>query len=542
MKKILLQGFLLLVAVQSVFAQGQHSAPDPAAPRLVVGLVIDQMRWDYLYRFRHQYTETGFNRLLGQGFSCENTMIPYVPTYTAPGHASIYTGSVPAVNGIIGNTWFNRAKNDYQYCTDDDSARTVGSESKAGNMSPDNLWGTTITDELRISKQFAGKVIGVAIKDRSSILPAGHSANAAYWYDGGAGKMISSTYYMKELPKWVQTFNAADPVAAYMRNDWNTLLPLSAYTLSTEDNKPYEYSIKGIKTVTFPHKLSALTKEKYEAFKTTPYGSSYTLDFARAAVRNEQLGRDEIPDFLAVSLSSPDYIGHAFGPNSVEIQDTYLRLDRDIASFLQFLDSAVGQGKYLFFLTADHGVAHVPGFLHEHGIPGGGEDDQAIKKQLEEIIRTQTGVQRPISNVINYQVYLADSVRHNENVREAVIAALKQLPAVATAVDLEELPESVVPEPMRKRLINGYTPQRSGDIQFVFKPGYFDGSNKGTTHGLWNPYDSHIPLLFYGWGIRPGKLYRETYMTDIAPTLAALLKIQMPSGCVGQVIHEVLRP
>ncbi len=541
MKKALLWFSACLFAATCALAQPAAPAPAGDRPRLVVGLVIDQMRWDFLYRYRQQYSNEGFKRLLAGGYSCENTMIPYVPTYTAPGHASIYTGSVPAINGIVGNTWYNRSRNAYEYCTDDDSVATVGSDSKSGRMSPRNLWATTVTDELRLSQHFSGKVIGIALKDRSSILPAGHSASAAYWYDDKTGRMITSTYYMRELPEWVRNFNATDPVSRWMSRDWNTLLPADQYRLSTEDDKPYEYHIKGISTVTFPHRLSALKKEKYEAFKTTPYGNSYTLDFAREAIRGEQLGKGEAVDFLAVSLSSTDYIGHAFGPNSVEIQDTYLRLDRDIAEFLKYLDLTVGRGRYLLFLTADHGVAHVPGFLHEHGIPGGGEDDDIIKKQLEKVLRSRTGVQQPIRSVINYQVYLSDSLKNNEEAREAVIEELKTIPAVLTAVDLAELPEAMLPEPLKKRITNGYTPQRSGDVQFVFKPGYFDGSARGTTHGLWNPYDAHIPLVFYGWGIRPGKLHRETYMTDIAPTLAALLKIQMPSGCVGQVIQELFR-
>jgi predicted AlkP superfamily pyrophosphatase or phosphodiesterase len=522
-------------------AQSVNNKTTTGKPKLVVGLVIDQMRWDYLYRYSSLYGDQGFKRLLKEGFTCENTMIPYTPTYTAPGHTCIYTGSIPAIHGITSNGWYDRQTGKYVYCTDDSTVSAVGGSSKAGKMSPENMWTTSITDELRLSNNFKSKVIGIALKDRGAILPAGHSANAAYWYDDKAGKWISSTHYMEALPQWVNAFNDKDPVSKYMSADWNTLLPEFKYTASTIDNKPYEWPIKGLETVTFPHPLSAITKDKFDAFKTTPFANTYTLDFAKAAVENELLGKNTVPDFLAVSISSTDYIGHSFGPNSVEAEDTYLRLDKDIAGFLSFLDAKVGKGNYLFFLSADHGAAHVPAFLNEHKINGAGIDDEELEKNLNRKVETKFGYKKGVEHVSSYQVYLQDSLRSNEDLKEFIIVELKKEAYIQTAVDLTELAEATLPAVQKERIANGYTPGRSGDIQFIFKPGYFDGSSKGTTHGLWNPYDSHIPLLFFGTGIKPGKLYRETYMTDIAPTLAALLQIQMPSGCVGHVITEVIK-
>lgn len=536
--------FSLLAWLAVLLPAGAQSVNNKTAtgkPKLVVGLVIDQMRWDYLYRYSSLYGDQGFKRLLKEGFTCENTMIPYTPTYTAPGHTCIYTGSIPAIHGITSNGWYDRQTGKYVYCTDDSTVSAVGGSSKAGKMSPDNMWATSITDELRLSNNFKSKVIGIALKDRGAILPAGHSANAAYWYDDKTGKWISSTHYMEALPPWVNAFNDKDPVSKYMSADWNTLLPEFKYTASTIDNKPYEWPIKGLETVTFPHRLSAITKDKFEAFKTTPFANTYTLDFAKAAVENELLGKNTVPDFLAVSISSTDYIGHSFGPNSIEAEDTYLRLDKDIAGFLSFLDAKVGKGNYLFFLSADHGAAHVPAFLNDHKINGAGIDDEELEKNLNRKVEAKLGYKKAVEHVSSYQVYLQDSLRNNEDVKEFIMAELKKEAYIQTAVDLTELAETTLPAVQKERITNGYTPGRSGDIQFIFKPGYFDGSSKGTTHGLWNPYDSHIPLLFFGTGIKPGKLYRETYMTDIAPTLAALLQIQMPSGCVGQVITEVMK-
>lgn len=539
----------LLLCVFSLCIMGVASAQTQptAKPKLVVGIVIDQMRWDYLYRFNDLYGANGLKRLLNKGFSCENTLIPYVPTYTAVGHTCVYTGSVPAYTGIVGNNWFDKTTNTNVYCTDDSTVNPVGSNTKGGKMSPENLWVTTITDELRLSNNFKSKVIGIAMKDRGAILPAGHSANAAYWYDDKSGKWISSTYYMQQLPDWVSQFNAKDVAGNYMKQDWNTLLPINKYDLSSADDEPYENAIKGEKTVTFPHRLSTIgDADKYESFKTTPFANSFTFDFAKSAIENESLGKNTVPDFLAVSISSTDYIGHSFGPNSVEIEDTYLRLDNDIADFLQYLDTKVGKGNYLVFLTADHGVAHIPAFLAEHKIPGGVFNEGEVSRELNKMIEDEFGMKNVVQSLQNYQVYLnADEISKQGKdlsaVKKSVIRFLAAKPFIIHVFDTRELASTTMPEPQKTMMGNGFNPKRSGDIQFTFKPGYFDGGKKGTTHGLWNPYDAHIPLLWYGWNIKPGKTNRETYMTDIAPTVAALLQIQMPSGCVGKVITELIK-
>ncbi|MBP6022267.1 alkaline phosphatase PafA [Ferruginibacter sp.] len=542
-KSVLFFAFLIFSLVG--FSQSPPSQSGVARPKLVVGLVVDQMRWDYLYRYSALYGAGGFKRLLKEGFSSENNFIPYMPTYTAVGHSCIYTGSVPAITGIVGNNWYDKAAGKNVYCTDDSTVSTVGNNGKAGKMSPANMWTTTITDELRLSNNFKSKVIGIALKDRGAILPAGHSANAAYWYDGG--KWISSTHYMDALPDWVNKFNDKDVAGTYMKTDWNTLLPIEKYDLSTADDKPYETSIKGEKTVIFPHKLSAIdVANKYESFRTTPFANTFTFDFAKAAIENERLGKNTVTDFLAVSISSTDYVGHSFGPNSIEIEDTYLRLDKDIESFLIYLDKTIGKGNYTLFLSADHGVAHVPAFLKEHKIPAGTFDDADILKELNQKIEEKFAVKTAIKTVMNYQVYLndkniAEQNKSKDEIIDFIIDRLKEKDFIINAFELNEVMEAALPTPQREMMINGYNPKRSGDIEFTFKSGYFDGGVKGTTHGLWNPYDAHIPCVFFGWGVKPGKTNRETYMTDIAPTLAALLHIQMPSGSVGKVITELIR-
>jgi len=504
------------------------------------------MRWDYLYRFNDLYGDNGFKRLMKEGFSAENTMIPYTPTNTAPGHTCIYTGSVPALHGIVGNEWYDRATGKMMYCSEDSTVSTVGSNTNEGKMSPNNLWTTTITDELRLNNNFNSKVIGIALKDRGAIMPAGHSANAAYWYDIKVGKWITSTYYMKQLPAWVDSFNNKDLAGKYMSKDWNTLLPIEKYNQSSDDDETYEEPIEGLKASTFPHKLSTLTDTKNLAFKRTPGGVTYTFDFAKATIEAEDMGYHAGTDFLTISLSSPDYIGHSFGPNSVETEDTYLRLDRDIDSFLVYLDKKIGKGNYLLFLTADHGVAHVPEFLAQNQIPGGRFKEKDFQTELNDMIEKDFGIKNGVVYLHNYQVYLnttefAKQGKDIELIKKAVINSLMQKIFVNDAFELNKLSAVTMPEPLKTMLINGYNTKRSGDIQFTVRPGYFESWGKGATHGLWNPYDAHIPLLFFGWGVKPGKINRETYMTDIAATVAAMLKIQMPSGCVGKVITEVMK-
>lgn len=530
--------FILSFLILTLHAEAQTLQ----RPKLVVGIVVDQMRWDYLYRFYDRYSPDGFKRMLTQGFSCENAFIPYTPTYTAAGHASIYTGSIPAVNGIIGNYWYRRDLKRSWYCAEDTTVNTVGSNSTAGKMSPRNMWSNTITDELRLATNFNSKTIGIAMKDRGAILPAGHTANAAYWFDNASGGWISSTYYMTELPEWVQQLNSKKLPDQYMAKDWNTLYPINTYKQSTEDDKPWENNLTG-EDNTFPHTTSTI-KNKYEAFRTTPYGNTYTLDMAKAAIDGEKLGQRGVTDFLAISFSSTDYIGHTFGPNSIEVEDCYLRLDKDLGAFLTLLDNKLGKGQYLVFLTADHGAAHSPNFAKAYGIPAGALDDADIRKQLNEEGEKKFGVKNIIEVATNYQLYLnytaieAANIDIN-NVKKWAIEALRRNPAIMTAFDLHELSSTTLPNKIKERVNNGFNQKLSGDIQFVFMPQWFDGGYKGTTHGTWNPYDAHIPMLWFGWKIKPGKTNRETYMTDFAPTVAALLRIQMPNGTVGTVVEEI---
>jgi predicted AlkP superfamily pyrophosphatase or phosphodiesterase len=514
-------------------------------PKLVVGMVIDQMRWDYLYRYYSRYSAGGFKRLINEGFSAENTFIPYTPTYTACGHASIYTGSVPAINGIVGNDWYDRSINRNMYCAEDSTVSTVGSNTTAGKMSPKNLLVTTITDELRLATNFQSKVIGISLKDRGSIMPAGHSANAAYWYDGGTGDWITSTHYMSKLPTWLEDYNKIKLANKFYDKNWNTLYPIETYTQSTSDNKPYEGKARGEETPIFPHPLKLYVGKNYDMIRSTPYGNTMTLDLAKLAILSEDLGKSPSTDFLAVSCSSTDYVGHQYGPNSIEAEDTYLRLDKDLEDFLNYLDKTVGKGNYLFFLSADHGAAHVPGFMAENKLPGGLFSDSKVVKSLNTAIEDEFRVKRAIITSSNNQIYFDHKAIRNAKadfnaIKMMAIEALRDEDEVLDAVDLSKLSTETLPAEIKKMVTNGYYGKRSGDIYYILKSNYFGGGKTGTTHGSWNPYDSHIPCVFMGWNVKPGKTNKTHYMTDISATLAAMLHIQMPSGCIGEPITELV--
>jgi predicted AlkP superfamily pyrophosphatase or phosphodiesterase len=544
--KLLLLSILLCTTFFTV-AQTQPSAVP--RPKLVVGIMVDQMRWDFLYRYANRYSAGGFKRMMREGFNCENTYIPYTPTVTAAGHTCVYTGSVPAIHGVAGNAWFDRGLGRIMYCSEDTSSKikSVGGDAKNGRMSPANMLTTTITDELRLATNLRSKVVGVCIKDRGAIFPAGHRANAAFWYDGKTGNWITSTHYMDALPAWLEQYNQQKwPDQYYAKNWLQPLYDIKTYTQSTKDENAYEGKFKNAKTTSFPHDLSGYIGKDYDVIPGTPYGNTMTLEVAKAALANYRLGEGTDTDFLAVSLSSPDYIGHRFGPNSIEVEDTYLRLDLDLAAFLQHLDARIGKGKYTVFLTADHGVAHIPGFMIENKIPAGNWDNDTMVKNLNQQLAAKFGIEKLISGEANYQLYLnrsaiAQANADEEKIKDYIIDFCKKMPGIGHVFDLKRLGAQSIPQPIYNMLVNGYHQKRSGDIQVLLEPGWIDGGTTGTTHGLWNPYDAHIPMLWMGWGIKPGSSFRTMHMTDIAPTLAALLRIQTPNGTVGQVMTEVLR-
>jgi predicted AlkP superfamily pyrophosphatase or phosphodiesterase len=480
MKRVLLLSIFSFFFIQCVSVKQKVTSTSKTttakvskeAPKLVVGIVVDQMRYDYLTQFEKRYGEGGFKRMMNEGYNCKNNHYNYIPTYTGPGHASIYTGAAPESHGIIANDWYDKFAKDFVYCAFDDTYTSVGVTDKyEGKMSPHRMQTTTVTDQLRLATQQRGKVIGIAIKDRGAILPAGHAANGAYWFYGeDKGNWITSTYYRKNLPTWVENFNTNDEAEKYLK-PWNTLYDISTYAESGTDVNAFEGTFKGKANASFPYDLAAL-KDKNGGFnilKGTAYGNSLTTDFAIAAIKGEQLGKDNDSDFLAVSYSSTDYVGHKFGVNSKEIEDTYLRLDKDIERLFATLDAEVGEGNYTIFLTADHAAVHVPSYLQSMKIPAGYFDNKALKKHIVDFLNTTYGSEKLIENISNGQIFLNHaeikslklSATAIENALQRELLTYDQITKVytRTALTSGEFTSGIA-----AALQKGFNQKRSGDV------------------------------------------------------------------------------
>jgi predicted AlkP superfamily pyrophosphatase or phosphodiesterase len=519
-----------------------------AKPKLVVGIVVDQMRYDYITRFYNHYGEGGFKRMITEGFNCKNNHFNYAPTSTGPGHASVHTGTTPATHGIIGNNWYDKENNETVYCAGDDSYASVGTASDAGQMSPHRMSVTTVSDELRLHTQMRGKTIAIALKDRGAVIPGGHTANAAYWFHGDdEGKWISSTYYMTELPTWVADFNTSGAAQSYKRA-WTTIKDISTYTESGPDNNAYEGLLTGESAPTFPHNsTSLLDKDKnFEIIKGTPFGNSITADFAIEALDKEELGMDEDTDFLAISFSSTDYVGHKYGVNSKEIQDTYLRLDADLERLLTALDKKVGEGEYTVFLTADHGAVDVPTYLKDMKIPAGYVDYNAIKIKFSDFLKYKYGTEDIVKNFSNLQIFLDHKIIKNldldvKQVQEDIAKEYLSFDFIDRVYTGDQMWQNEYTRGIPYILQNGYNQKRSGDVLLVLKPGFISYGKTGSTHGSPQIYDTHAPLLFFGKGIKKGSTVERTEIPDIAPTISALLGISFPSGSTGKPISVVLQ-
>jgi predicted AlkP superfamily pyrophosphatase or phosphodiesterase len=543
MRKLVALLVLLIASESFAMAQSQTERP-----KLVVGIIVDQMRQEYFYRFGERFGEGGFKRFTDQGFMMTNGHYNYIPTFTGPGHASVYTGTTPATHGIIANNWYVKQLGRAIYCAEDSTVTNVGGTTANGQISPRNLLTTTITDELRFATGKRSKVVGIAIKDRGASLPAGHTGDA-YWYDDVNGDFMTSTYYYDPmtLPKWVTGFNAKKLPDNYLKQTWNTLYPINTYKNSIADNNDFEGPFIGKATPTFPYNLDSLKANNggYGMVSSTPYGNTLTLDFAYAAIEGEKLGQRGETDFLALSFSSPDYIGHRFGPQSVEVEDNYLRLDQELAKFFDYLDKTIGKGQYLVFISSDHGVGEVPAYMESEHVPAGNFNSGMILNQLRGFALAMYGEGNWILNFSNEQVFLNKDLAREKKIdfvqmqRDIADFALR-FNGVKEAYTAFDLRTQQFTQNQKHLLQMGYNHKASGDVLLVLEPAWLAGGRRGTTHGSGYNYDTHVPIAFYGWGIKPGKSSTYTSITDIAPTLSILLKTRMPNGTTGQPIKEIL--
>ncbi|WP_196886611.1 alkaline phosphatase PafA [Aureivirga sp. CE67] len=548
MRKFLFLFFAGLFLTQAQVNEQTTAKNHENKPKLVVGIVVDQMRYDYLTRFYSKYGEGGFKRIMNDGFNMKNAHYNYIPTYTAVGHTSIYAGTTPTNHGIISNSWYDKYAKEGIYCVDDSNYNTVGTNSDEGKKSPHRLQTTTVTDQVHLGQNNNGKVISVAIKDRSAILPGGHTANGAFWFDGGdQGKWVTSTFYMDKLPSWVAKYNTSGDVDKLMSKPWETYYPIETYTESIADDNPYERKFKGEEKPTFPHDVPNLrkTNKNYSLIKAIPAGNTMTKNFAEAAILGENLGKSEFVDFLAVSFSSTDYVGHQFGVDSKEIEDTYIRLDKDLEEFFNFLDKEVGKGNYTLFLTADHAAVQVPSYLNSLKIPGGYFDDEVFANYVNDITENYFGSREIVENISNFQIFLnAEEVRelklNKAYVQQVIADEIINFKGVYKSVTAQALQSSSFDYGILDLLQKGYNQKFSGDILFVPTPATISYPKHGSTHGSGYSYDTHVPMIFYGVGINQGTSMNYYPIIDIAPTISTLIGVEYPNGNTGQPISEVL--
>jgi predicted AlkP superfamily pyrophosphatase or phosphodiesterase len=521
-------------------------------PKLIVGIVIDQMRYDYLYRFNQFYGKDGFKRLMNEGSNFTFAHYNYDLTSTGPGHASIYTGTTPFYHGIIGNTFYNKFLKKTVNCVVDPDMKSVGCNDDNGERSPKKLLTTTITDQLKLSTNGKSKVISIAIKDRSAILPGGHTPDGAYWYDNNNGHFISSTFYVSKLPKWVNDFNNRNFADLYLSKTWELSLPDNFYKINPPDESQYEKDAFNEGKTSFPHSFDNLEiNDRYQKITATPFGDQLVIDFVKAALINENMGSSGVTDFLTISFSSPDIIGHDYGTFSYEIMDTYIKLDEQIAGFLNTLDKQIGKRNYLLFLTADHAAIETPAYLRDKNYPFGELNQKHFIDSIKSFCKDNLGSDEIIENTSNRQIFLDHDVIKNNNldirfVENRIADYIREnFPEMTNIFTREYLETLVSSRDQENFLLNGFNPSLSGDLAFDLQSGYLQNFSdketthgsiynyKGTTHGSIYNYDTHVPLIFYGWHIPKQTVNTPVYVIDIAPTIADLIKITEPSASIG---------
>jgi len=538
----------LSITAALIIAFITHSQKE--SPKIMIGIVVDQMCYDYLYRFEKNYSKRGFKKLMNNGSHLKNMHFNYIPTYTGPGHASIYTGTTPRNHGIIANDWLQRASLQHVNCVGDNGVKGIESSALYGKSSPHRLNVQTVTDQLKKSYT-KSKVISISIKDRGAILPGGHNSDGTYWFDYGKGTFITSSYYKTKLPKWLQDFNENNNAASYA-DVWVPLLKESAY--SAIDDSPYEKVLAGKTSPTFPYDIPNLCKTgaSLQPFAMSPFANTLLTDLALNAIEHEHLGEDESPDMLCISYSSPDIAGHAFGPDSKEIEDIYIRLDLELARFIESLEKLFGKDGFILFLTADHGVVPVPQKLVDEGFSGGYLFVDQMMNQLRTSCKKQFGMdfilgQDNLNIYLNYNLINSyqDSIDMDQ-ILSLFEEELRNIEGVKQTARRSELMKGIqYKDRLLQMLFEGFDPKRSGDLLLILQPGYLPKStlslnpHQGTSHGSGYSYDTHVPCLWYGGGIRKNEILEPLNITDIGPTLLELLNLPRLESMVGTTIKAI---
>jgi predicted AlkP superfamily pyrophosphatase or phosphodiesterase len=549
------RSFWLILSFLSIpfsIANAQKINNIPAEkPKLVIGIIIDQMRYDYIYKYWNKYENNGFKRLINEGSFCKNARFNYIFTQSAPGFATISTGTNPSVHGIISNEWYAQLQDKKVHCTRDDDVTTIGGGEDAEKHSPKNLISATIGDELKLATYKMAKVISVSFDPSSAVITAGHLANGAFWFDTYSGKWVTSSYYQKEIPAWVTDFNNKKLPDTYLDRKWETLLPDSLYIESLADKNGYEQGIKG--QITFPYDLNILSrnnlKDSYRDFsilKYTPFANNLVKDFALSSIVSENLGKDEYTDYLCVNFSATEYIGQLYGLSSIEMEDAYLRLDKDIKHFLDFIDGYLGKGNVLVYLTSNHGATYNPKLMTDMGVPSGTFIQSQAISLLKSYLNIIYGNGEWVKYYNNQQLFLnrnliQDSKLSLENVQNDVSQFLLQFTGVVNVATATMMQKNNYTDGVFQKMQNSFNQKRSGDVFINLEPGWTERNDIAASHNSGYDYDTHVPLIFYGWKINRQTIYEPVDMTDIAPTISTFLDIPFPSGSTGKPIIQLVK-
>jgi len=542
--------FILSFLYLNIYGQGAYLPPEK--PKLVIGIVIEQLRYDQLEKFRNRLSENGIRKLLNEGAYFQNATFQFMLPQSAPGHATIATGAEPSQHGIPSDNWYLPLKNELIYCTKDLSVDPVGGSYESGLHSPVNLQSSTFSDELKMATNKKAKVYSVGLKENPVIFSAGHAADGAFWYDRITGTWMTSTYYTDSLPGWINDFNAMSYPDAYLNNSWMLFMSPENYADCVPDTNEYEAGFGGINY--FPYdlkKLSPPAKGKnirdYSLLRETPFGNTLTTDFAIKLIEKEGLGIDDVTDFLSVCYASTDYIGHRFGPSSYEMADAILRLDRDIEILMKYLTDNLGKRNILVYLTSSHGVAEIPAVLENNRIPTGYFRPNQALQLLRSYLNAIYGEGDWIKGYVENQIFLNRTLIEDakipiEEVQRKVARFLVQFSGVASAYPFSSFESNDFGNGNLKKIINNFSHQRSGDVIVTLSPGWVEKEDDYVTdHTSPYEYDAHVPLIWYGWAINRVTVARKVNMTDIAVTLSALCKVPYPNASTGEPMFELFR-
>lgn len=537
--------FLLLGIIFNISAQGKQLMT-PEKPKLIVVLSVSQFRQDYISRYWDKFSEKGFRQLINRGTICKNTSYNYLISDKGVGTSSLVTGTNPSTHGIVAASWYSDLKGQIVPAIYDKKVETVGGPFEAGKCSPHQLLASTFSDEINLSNNFKSKVISVSLEPASAVLSAGHTADAAYWFDIQEGNFITSNYYMDSLPVWVNEFNAKKIPDSYIEQQWNTLLPIEEYYEGLADQNEYEQGYNNQSV--FPYEVSDIAKifkkkEQYSVLNITPFGNNIVKDFAIQSIVYDSLGQDNNTDVMFLNFTANEQIGKLFGPLSVEMEDAVLRLDKEIEHFLNFIEGYIGIENTLIIFTAEHGLPYTPEYLIDHQIPSGYFNSLSAVSLLKSYLNNVYGKGDWITEYHAQQIYLNRTLIESADIKlsdfqDNVASLMLQFHGIQNTLTSTSLQNTDYTRGAFAKIQNGYNQKRSGDVIIHLKNGWLEKHGKEiVSHGT----DTRIPLIWYGWKIKRKTIIEPIDLIDVAPTISVLLDIPFPNSSTGEPIEEVIK-